>query len=361
MNELQISLIALGGAALVGILAYNKWQERRHRTQAERAFRSEHPDVLLQPQGAAGVAVDRLEPTIEEEPETIIVTEPEPQRVEAEPLPDALADERGDCLVRLEAGEPIAAHALVAAQRDVLGDLGSRVRLFGWNEDRAAWEAIGAHSVTTYRQIVGALQLADRGGPLREEDLGEFIDGLQRIADRFLAVSDPPERGALLERAEALDRFCAGVDVQIGVNLVSRDAAGFGGTKLRGIAEANGFRLASDGSFHWSDDQGRVLFTLYNLEAALFTAEELKTLTTHGLSISLDVPRVAEGAKVFDRMIVVARQVAVGLGAALVDDNRAPFSEASLALIRDKIGEYQSRMAEHGVPAGGHAALRLFS
>jgi hypothetical protein len=48
-SELQIGLVALGIAAVVSIVAYNKWQERKHRRHAEQAFKSEHRDVLLEP------------------------------------------------------------------------------------------------------------------------------------------------------------------------------------------------------------------------------------------------------------------------------------------------------------------------
>jgi len=53
-SELQIALIALGVAVVVGIIAYNKWQERKHRKHAESAFRSDHRDVLLEPQEQYG-------------------------------------------------------------------------------------------------------------------------------------------------------------------------------------------------------------------------------------------------------------------------------------------------------------------
>ena len=35
MTELQMGLIGLGATAVVGVFAYNKWQEHRHRKLAE--------------------------------------------------------------------------------------------------------------------------------------------------------------------------------------------------------------------------------------------------------------------------------------------------------------------------------------
>ena len=53
MTELQMGLIGLGAAAVVGVLGYNKWQEYRHRKLAEAMLKPGHDDVLF---GAAKVA-----------------------------------------------------------------------------------------------------------------------------------------------------------------------------------------------------------------------------------------------------------------------------------------------------------------
>ena len=47
MSELQLGLIGLGATAVVGVLAYNKWQEHRHRKLAEQMLAHGHADVLL--------------------------------------------------------------------------------------------------------------------------------------------------------------------------------------------------------------------------------------------------------------------------------------------------------------------------
>ena len=47
MTELQLGLIGLGAVAVVGVAAYNKWQERRHRKLAEQVLNVQHTDVLL--------------------------------------------------------------------------------------------------------------------------------------------------------------------------------------------------------------------------------------------------------------------------------------------------------------------------
>ena len=47
MTELQGSLIAIGGAIVVGVVSYNKWQEWRAKKSVDKAFSPLEEDVLM--------------------------------------------------------------------------------------------------------------------------------------------------------------------------------------------------------------------------------------------------------------------------------------------------------------------------
>jgi len=64
MTDFQMSLIAAGGVFVVGVITYNKWQEYKARKSVERAFASDHDDVLMR-DGEQAPAVDRHEPVLE--------------------------------------------------------------------------------------------------------------------------------------------------------------------------------------------------------------------------------------------------------------------------------------------------------
>jgi hypothetical protein len=375
MSDLQLSLIGLGIALVGGVFAYNKWQERKHRKLAERVFRGDHPDVLLgrrqaDAQEAGEGGAERIEPGIQaaqgdrDEPMAAMPGGDAPDDLQgmsaaAEP-PEHLVDASIDCVVRFESAEPIGGPYLWQAQHQSMGKLTRPLIWCGLNERTGVWERLTANGVGDYRRLRAALQLADRRGPLTDSELTLFLNGVQRLADEFLAVADLPVRNDVLARAAEIDRFCAGVDIQIGVNVVASSAP-FAGTKLRGLAEAAGMVLREDGMFHAVDDEGATLFTLSNLEAVPFASEEMKSFATHGVTLTLDVPRVIGGPRVYDRMIALAKQFAISLGGTLVDDNRAPLPDSALALIHDKIVEIEQRMAGQGLTAGGTQALRLFS
>ena len=70
MTELQMGLIGLGATAVVGVFAYNKWQEHRHRKLAEAVLKPQHDDVLLGDGPKAAVkpaAAERSEPEMRHE------------------------------------------------------------------------------------------------------------------------------------------------------------------------------------------------------------------------------------------------------------------------------------------------------
>ncbi|THF55872.1 cell division protein ZipA [Pseudothauera rhizosphaerae] len=372
-SELQIGLIAAGAALVVLIIAYNKWQERKHRRHAEQAFKSDHRDVLLEPrEGEDDPGDDRREPTFaealrdaeefEDEPQPAApraVSEPSSRRASPE-APDVL-DERVDCIVRIESIEPLDVSRLWSVQREQLDGIAKPVRWFAFDDAQNLWRPLTAHSAGSYHWFCVAMQLVDRRGPIGEADFARFSGGVQRIADQFLAVPAAlPARAETLSAATDLDRFCADLDVQIGINVVSTGQP-FPGTKLRGLAEAQGLALEDDGSFHARDDDGNTLYSLGNLEPALFTAENLRTLQTNGITLVIDVPRVANGAQAFDRMMQFARQLADTLQGSVVDDNRHPLGTEAAALIRSQIAQFHDRMAGSEIPAGSVLARRLFA
>lgn len=408
MTELQMGLIGLGAAAVVGVFGYNKWQEYRHRKLAEAVFKPEHEDVLLGG-GAKPVYAERSEPGMgdeesvganeriepmlvnsheevaedefEEAPEmepppvhAPFVSEPIPMPVslvESRPeeplrnlpagaLPAELLDPRLEFIVAMELVEPVSANRILHSQRDVLHRLNKPVHWVGFNDRSREWEPLASDSELQPRRVRVGLQLVNRMGPVSEGDVAIFANAMQALADELTAVLDMPS-SRVLDQAAEIDRFCAAVDLEIGVNLVSRGVA-FSGTKIRALAEAAGMVLGIDGQFTRYDEAGRPQFSLQNYESTPFTAESVRTLTTHGLTFVLDVPRVDHGERVFMQMTELAKRFAETLQGALVDDNRQPLTDAQLDHIRREfIGKPQATMAAFGLPAGSAQAMRLFS
>lgn len=428
MTDLQMGLIGLGGVAVFGVLAYNRWQEHKHRKLAEELLSARQADVLLDESVAdeteevagtvaaevaaaaqrnlvnAGSAAERVEPLLRHEPEAddwasdrqghadarnaqqvpaFLLAGERPVRAavaEAEAEADewrANADEARtearqptaslcllsptiDYIAAIEVSEPAAAYQICTAQRSALARLAKPVHWIGFNEQAHEWEPIVEDSDSTYRHIRVGLQLVDRKGPVRDSDLSIFHLAMQDLATELMGFAELPLRDPALQLAAQLDEFCAGVDIQIGVNVISQGQV-FPGTKLRALAESAGMVIDGEGGFSRRDDDGRLLFVLTNQEANGFSAESMRTMTTHGVTFLLDVPRVANGDRVLTQMVELARRFADALHGALVDDNRRPLSENAIEPIRRQIVQYQTAMATRQLTAGGALAQRLFS
>ncbi len=242
-------------------------------------------------------------------------------------------------------------------------DFGKSVCWLGQRHKDEAWEEITNESNVEsdgYICLKGCLQLADRAGPISEVNLSKFRDLVQDFATQVHATADCPDIVATHEKAVILDKFCAEVDVMIGINIISKDDGAFVGTKIRALAEASGFKLESDGLFKYRDDSNNVLFTLSNYESPQFLSENMKSLTTHGVTFLLDVPRVAHGERVFDQMTHLAKIFSNTLGGILVDDNRVPLSDSGIQKSKQQLVEIQSLMKKNHINAGSASALRLF-
>jgi hypothetical protein len=260
-------------------------------------------------------------------------------------------------------GETVIADSSLAAMLQRKFDFGKPVRWLGQRAPDVAWEEITSQSQGRggYVNLKACLQLVDRTGPVSEVNLSEFRDMAQNFSMSLNAVADCPDLHEAYAQALALDEFCAEVDVMIGINIISRDGGALTGAKIRVLAESSGFRLGADGMFSYRNDNNAVLFYLSNFEPAPFLPDTIRTLTTHGITFLLDVPKVAKGEMVFDQMVRLAGNFADTLGGIMVDDNRVPLNDNGIQKIKQQLIAIESRMSSRHIPAGGEIALRLFA
>jgi ZipA-like protein with FtsZ-binding domain len=275
---LQIGLLVIGAAAVAGVLIYNRVQERATRREAERAFGSQHADVLVE------ATPERREPTLgpETQPTTTKLAAP------ADPRIDYVLEVRGTSAGAIRPDWPALQRRF--SRRASLSEAGGK----------------SAHA---------ALQMVSRNGVVSEGDLVEFRAQVETLAAAHGGkVSGPPMREALAA-AEALDRVCADVDVQIALHVL-----GPAETSIR----HEGFSVGQ---------------------------------RADGVTLVLDVPRTPDLARTYATMVEAARR----LGGRVVDDNGNNLDERALAAIGVEVESLRGRLAEIGIEPGSPLALRLFS
>lgn len=355
MTDLQWSLAAVGVVAVAGVFVFNLVQERRLRREAERTFRSQHADVLLEPTAgeassaaseapADGTAPTHVEPLLEPA---------------GQPASPETIDETIDYVVEMEGTEPVAYEAISAALVHHRAP-GKRIHWLGRPYGREDWVEIDSRTALFGALRVG-LQLADRTGPVGETELGAFCGMAIQVAAELGFVPSAPSRENALDLARRLDEFCARFDLVIGVNVVAPDGQSIEGSRVAELAQEAGMAFTRNGTFELRDDAGSPLFSLSNREPRPFHNATGAGLTTRGVTFLLDVPRVADGLGAYDRMTRLANRFAEALGATVVDDNLAPLSPNGIATIRSQLDKIFEALETHGYPAGSPIALRLFS
>jgi hypothetical protein len=360
MSDLQLSLLVIGAVVVGAVYLYNWLQERTYRRRIGQSFASTHDDVLLKAGVESAMTDGRLEPQI-----VPLDAGGDPETPRAVPASAATESADGfdpvlDFVAQIDADAPLADAVIDELARRAAA-LGKPVQMSGFDPETGAWIEVERGEGGRYTRLRVALQLVNRAGPVSSARLTAFCDAVRSCADKIPAAAECPDTQAALQRARDLDALCAGVDVAVGVNVVAEGGGMFSGAKIRELAQDAGFKLEPDGVFHYTDERHRTLFTLDNHEPAPFLPERIRSLSTKGLTLLLDVPRAAAGGDVLDRMIGIANEFAAALGGLVVDDNRAVLSEAGIGRIRDQVRSIHATMEAQGIPAGSPRALRLFS
>ena len=385
MSTLQLGLIAAGVVFVIAVALYNWLQIRRARRRAGAPSRAPSAEAVDARGGDRGD--DRIEPTLaghnesapsnatprasqpDGEPFAIPMDVIEHPPLDAKPAgaparlisDDAAAvppDPDIECVITLQPASPVAAGALAAGLH---AKLGKPIRWLGRRAAGASWQRLRDDSPGEFNEIAACMLLADRSGAASEPLLDAFVRLVEEIAPTLPAAFVAPETAQEAERAEAIDRICADLDVQIGLTVLKSPPETITGTKLRGIAEAAGFHLRDGGRFEYvHEDTGAVLYSLANFRSEPFTVESLRVTATPGAVFLLDVPRVTDPVRVFDQMKLAAKRMVATLDASLVDDNRRPLDDAALAAIRQQVGAAADALREVNIEPGSPRALALF-
>ena len=418
MNDFQMSIAAAAGVFVVGVIGYNKWQEYKARKSVERAFSSDHDDVLMQ-RGAAAertpeVPVERHEPVLDAmalPPDELAapapaVFEPGPD-ILAEPVVHAPAPASAPTTAPAAGGAPAAAgmpaealaplagatlpgtvpdsppaqaaaklaDELVDPLIDCLIPLNSegplrgdrilpalsKLRIVGNKPVHFVglavsgdWEPIVHGGV--YTKLQAGVQLATRTTALNELEYSELVTRLRAVADEIQAEPEVPDMIEVMSEAKTLHRLVAGHDAQLGVNLASKGAP-WAMSTLIGALENAGFDVRPDGKFAMPDGAAHGAGVLFTLS----TNVTLGADSTSRLTLLLDVPCVAPAKDGFGRMVACAKDLEQRLDGAIVDDFDQPLGDQALDEIGGQVREFYQEMDASDIPAGSTRALRLFS
>ena len=230
-------------------------------------------------------------------------------------------------------------------------------------DENKVWHDIkAANPSRMISRLACSIQLADRGGPISRQTLNRFQLAVETIGLDMNAHVEWQNSGDALTAATALDNFCLEVDKTMGFHLLHGENGAFTGTKLRGLAESQGFSLDNDGAFkYYEDHNNQPSFIMVNREQYPFSPDMLRSSVVKGITFQLDIPHVKNCAEAFGHMVQIARQMEIGLHATLVDDNNRPLGDIQIEKIRQQLKVIHATMLVRGITPGSDSAHRLFS
>lgn len=357
MSSLQLALALAGAAVILALVAYNLWQARKLGVRRPRPRAPSPPPVLIEPTldpvtvedggtGAGVSAAGDLSPPPRVEP---VLRRTGPR---LDPLIDVVVS------LPLEvryAGDSVLAH-LPATRR-----AGSKPFFIeGLNHATGEWEPPMAGQ--TYREFQAGVQLANRTGALNEIEYSEFIQKVQAFAEAIGAVADFPDMLDAVNRARELDQFASRHDAQLACHLHARGAAWSVGY-IQQHAARHGFvpggvsgRLVLP-----AQEEGAppVLTLQFDPQAAF--ADDPAQAVVRDVTLAFDVPQTAASEAPFAAWQASAQALALGMDAAVVDDEGRPLTAEAFAAIGQELERLYQALEARGLPAGSPAARRLFS
>jgi hypothetical protein len=357
MDEMQLSLLGIGLGAIVLVLIYNRWQERKHRrasgpkpdatsdaasnpdstSQTESADGRQEPSWDHQSGDAAGSGVADSTETTTSSGGSTVMPEPIPALSEAESWVDAIAT--------LRFYEPRVAGSI----RETLNQMGldrfERVEFYTAD----AWHHADALPADTLvSNLRCRLQLASRRGPVSSEVIHGWMRSLESLAQMLSAGLSVESEAKLVERAANLDAFCVRVDTLISLNLKPRGEVPVALARLSSEADSLGLGGTYPAYAKWAVD-GAVDF-------------QVQADANSGLvSLVLDFPHVNRPDLVVVEMFDLARTLSVNLDADIIDDAGRPVNDEGMALLVNQVVRLSAVLQAQGFEPGSGLARRLFS
>lgn len=347
--------------------------EPEHQAEYQADFAAEYePETALHEPAFAEPAdpADTVPPWEEEtqlEPQPVHVTAPSSQNPNQSPadlqLPAEINTDIDFCAV-LALAQPASGLQLREFLLSIT-DIDKPVYAYGLAGDQRWHLLTREQESTSFSAAVCTLQLADRAGAVSTGSLSRFHLAVEALADNLNADLEWVHVENPLQHAAQLDQFCIEVDQMVAFHLTHGGSGSFTGTKFRGLAEAGGLSLGTDGAYHYlaegADGEKQVLFSVVNHDPQPFTAEMLRSSVIRGVSFQLDIPRVRSYGEAYNHMVLLARQMEHSLGAHLVDEKQRELGEAQIDKIRQQIKLIHDKMVARGIAPGEAYALRLFS
>lgn len=361
MNDLQLTLLIVGGGGIAAMIAYNWWQDYRLRKQASERFGETDQDPLLNasqpPRGnpertepGFGDLVESAKPYAPETLSDIDGFEPEFGDSNLSNTPQVAIDRRlfVDFLVRFDDQKDANTWKSMI---DGFAQINRKKIVYSVSPDSgdasdALWFKADPYDGYA-RTLKASVQIANRKGPLSSIEFSEVLARLRRFSEDSGADVDFPDMKEVVAKAETLDQAAAALDTLLGLHCLLPE------TVEEDIA------VQSLNAAGWVQ-KGHQWF-LEHPDGVLASMVIHKAPGKRLLSFSIDVPNSPDPIKALGDIITVCHGLNAAHGAPLMDDSGRTLSTQAIEGIGKQLVERVRHLADSGFAPGSTAAQILFS
>jgi len=344
MSNLQMGLLALGGAVLTVMAVHAAWTSRKNLPR-----QATPDDPPTEPHRVEGI-----EPELDAAAFDVAdFPLPVPEK---KPALDSLIDVMAP--ITLEAR--ISGEAALAAMPSTRRAGSKPFAIEGFNEASHSWEMPQAGH--WYASFQAGVQLANRSGALNDIEFSEFVMKTQAFCDAINGTPDFPEMREEVARARELDQFAGDHDAQLGFVLRARNAVW-----SPGYVQQNASRLG----FVSGPIPGRMVVQAssaglppvlgLSFDAQAAQADDPALSAIREISLSLDVAQVDRSEHAFARMREFALSMASTMDGVVTDHNGVLLPPEALDVIGSELEHLYDTLDRRDLSAGSALARRLFS
>ena len=362
MSNLQLGLICVGIAIMVGVALYNGYvtrsREPRHAKKANEAKLPMDPGLTaLLTEGNAAMAPDTKEEETKDArwdlPEATLTVPVGPS------VSRGQLDSLIDVITPLNLDHPISGDFVLAAMPPSRRVGTKPFSIEGRPLNETVWEPIRMSQ--QYAQLQAGLQLANRSGPINDIEFSEYVVKTQQFADVISAQADFPEMMGEVARARELDQFASTHDARLNFTIRAHRVVWSVGY-VQSHAASLGFVPGSlPGKMVLQSTNSSVPMVTLRFDAQAAMADDLEQSSVSEVSLELDVAHVASSLNAYSRMRNTGIDLASEMDGILTDDSGAVLDVDVLAQIGKDVAVLYADLEARDLAAGSPLARRLFS
>ena len=225
-------------------------------------------------------------------------------------------------------------------------------------KDEDEWSSTeGLDGSVSFDQILLAIQLVDRQGPISNANIQTFQMLVEKTKNDLDGALIWLSHSNIEEDAKELNQFCALVDHMMTLTITPKDKGVFNNDTLIEILKTEGFKKVADGYHVFKGWDKQTLFRIASLNQQPLNLDSY----VQNILFQMDLPVTLNCKESFDTMLELIEKFQKDFDCILVDSNHKELNDNHIERIRYQVEKIENQMTVKNIVPGSPCARRLFS